>query len=237
MRNNTHRKSLVNTLKNRLHAYITMIWHAFMSPARNYFLLLLIFFSLQGKVFSQPEYPSLVFYLYISHPGGDEYKIESFQLMSESTQFSNMDCLRRDTNTRYHSIFTFKPRTNIYRYELYNNYYYRIIITHSNDTMVVDFKPYGQSLTYHYYIDTVKFIPAYFEYDVEKAPIYKVSGVGNYHCGITGNIQENTPWLKEVKLSCYRHLITPCIEDQNTYMNHGKNSEGQAARDSASGQK
>lgn len=205
----------------------------FLSVAGRFMMMFFVLFSLQEKALSQPEYPSLVFYFYVNHLGEGEYKIESFQLMSDASQPSSADCLLRDTNTRYHNIFTFKPRTNTYRYELYNNYYYRIIITHRIDTMVIDFKPYGQSLTYHYYVDTVKFLPGYFEYDVEKAPIYKVSGVGNYHSGITGDVAENTPWLKEYKLPDYRKLITPCLENQDTYKNNEAAPAGQAKKDSA----
>lgn len=173
---------------------------------------LLLFSLLQEKVVAQPEYPSMVFFFYINHPGEDEYKIESFQLMSDASQSANMNCLQRDTNTRFHNIFTFKPHTHIYRYELYNNYYYRIIITHVRDTMVIDFMPYGKSLTYHYYIDTIRFLPGYFNYDVEKAPTYKISGGGNYHKGITCYLAKNTPWLKEYKVRNYKKLITPCAD-------------------------
>jgi hypothetical protein len=179
-------------------------------------LTLILCTVLYQNAYAQPEYPSLIFYLYINHPGQDEYKIESFQLMSDASGTASQNCLQRDTNTRYHNIFTFKPHTNIYRYELYNNYYYRIVITHQRDTMVIDFMPYGQSLTYHYYIDTIRFLPGYFEYDVEKAPNYKVSGGGNYHKGITCYLAKNTPWLNQYKLPVYRQLITPCTDD--TYL-------------------
>jgi hypothetical protein len=167
--------------------------------------------------FAQPEFPSLVFYLYVNQPGNDEYKIESFQLLSKASLSPDLNCLERDTATRFHNIISFKPHTKVYRYELYNGYYYRIILTHVPDTMVIDFMPYGQSLTYHYYIDTILFLPGYFVYDVEKAPKYKSSAAGDYHTGITKDLAANTTWLKEYKLNNYKKLITPCNETQGLY--------------------